>query len=225
MTKKQSNIDWIFFDVGGVLFDDSFCEQWRLRALQDVIRRYGPDITEQDIISVFPKASAAPGTLDRNIIACFLANRKQADAAGAEITARRKQETNYYQQAKVRPEAMETVRILSADYKLGLLANQSVKAREKFKEFGILPYFTHTGVSADYRLIKPDPRLWLEIFKETGANPRRSAVVDDNIERGLAPAKKFGMFTVWYKLRERGNIPIGVVDYTITSLTDLLDIF
>ena len=207
--------------------DNSAYERWRRSAILEIVKQYRPDVAEQDITAVFPKASGLIDNLDKNIIACLLPEKEKADSAELEMKERWKREkkgVDYYQQA-IRPEALPTAKILAENYKLGLLANQSTKAREKLAEAGILPYFTHTGVSADYRLIKPDPRLWQEIFKETGADHARSAVVDDNIERCLVLAKKFGMFTVWYKLRERDDIPSGVVDYTVTSLNNLLEIF
>lgn len=225
--KKQPNIDWLFFDVGGTLLDNSIYGQWRLKTILEIVRKYRPNITEQDITAVVPKASGMIDNLDKNIITCLLPEEQKAELAELEMRrrwAREKEGVDYYQQP-IRPEGKPAVKILAKDYKLGLLANQSTKIREKLDAAGLLPYFAHTGVSADYRLIKPDPRLWLEVFKETGAIPNRAAVVDDNIERCLVPAKKFGMTTVWYKLRERDNVPIGAVDYTITSLNDLLEIF
>lgn len=207
--------------------DNSVYGQWRLNTILEIVRQHRPDITEQDITAVLPKASGMVDNLDKNIISCLLPEKDKAESAELEMRQRWEREKkgiDYYQQP-IRPEALPTVKLLAQHYKLGLLANQSTRARAKLEEAGILPYFAHTGVSADYRLIKPDPRLWEEIFRETGAVPARSAVVDDNIERCLVPAKKFGMLTVWHKLRERDDAPSGAVDYAITSLSDLLNIF
>lgn len=221
--KKLPNIDWIFFDIGGVLLDSSSYEEWRIRTILEILKQYRPEISKQDIISVLPKASGIVGHLDNNIISCFLFNNAQAETAKEEMSQRRKREVGYYQQS-IRAEALLVVKVLAESYKLGILANQPTKTKEKLTIAGLTPYFNHIGVSADYHFIKPDPALWQEIFKETGATPERSAVVDDNIERCLLPAKKFGMITIWYKLRERNDTPKGIVDYTITGLGGLLDI-
>ncbi len=112
---------------------------------------------------------------------------------------------------------------LSRSYKLGIIANQHHSIINKLEKAGLLNYFTLADVSEDYHFEKPDPRLFTAVFSATGAIPTRSIMIDDNIERGLAPAKKFGMTTVWYKLREYSK-PLSSVDYTITNLIELENI-
>lgn len=88
-----------------------------------------------------------------------------------------------------------------------------------------MQYFEHTGVSGDFHLEKPNPDYFRNVFEITGADPKTSVLIDDNVERGLVPAKSFGMTTVWYKFGERNGIPENIVDYEVGNLRDLLKIF
>ena len=123
----------------------------------------------------------------------------------------------------IRPEAQKVVAKLSFKYNLGLLANQPVKTKEKLEQAQILQYFKFQDVSEDFNLRKPDPEFFKAIFKATGANPKESAIIDDNIERGLIPAKKLGMTTVWFKLEERDLVK--EIDFIVINLEELLEIF
>ena len=49
-------------------------------------------------------------------------------------------------------------------------------------------------------------------------------MIDDNIERGLMPAKKLGMKTIWFDWGIRKDYP-DWIDYKIQKLEDLLQIF
>lgn len=87
--KKLSNIDWIFFDIGGVLLDSSSYEEWRIRTILEILKQYQPEIKKQDIISVLPKASGIIGDLSNNIISCLLFDNMQVER-GNEPTAKKR---------------------------------------------------------------------------------------------------------------------------------------
>lgn len=217
----MNKIDWIFFDVGGVLIDDTVPEKGRIDLIYKIVQRYKPAITKKDILAVRPAASAMVGGLSDNLLQLLLGKELATESLLEEI---RGEKMDYLDNAVIRPEAQEVAEQLSKKYQLGILANQPVKTREKLEQAGVLDWFTHKGMSGDYNLHKPDPKLFKAIFAETGANPRTSVMIDDNIERGLMPAKKFGMTTIWYKARER-EVPREAVDMTINALGDLLNFF
>ena len=106
---------------------------------------------------------------------------------------------------------------------MGLLANQPVSVKEKLDKAGVLQYFKFQDVSENFNLRKPDPEFFKAIFKAAGADPKESAIIDDNIERGLIPAKKLGMTTVWFKLEDREAV--NDIDFAVSNLNALLDIF
>ncbi|MFA6382369.1 MAG: HAD family hydrolase [Candidatus Buchananbacteria bacterium] len=221
--KLTKQINWLFFDAGGVLLDESKHEEQRINLILKVVQEYKSEITENDIFVVRPKASATLGGLTTNIIKLLLPDKIQQESAirNIKIIGKTADQCGY---AFVRPDAEEIVEKLAEKYNLGLLANQPVSTKEKLEKAGVLKYFKLKDVSENFKLRKPDPEFFKAIFKATGADPEKSAIIDDNIERGLIPAKKIGMLAVWFKL-ENKDVPAGVVDYTIESLGGLLELF
>lgn len=218
------NVDWLFFDVGGPLVHDSRIVEQNVMIDLRVLQQYLPDITRQDIVDARPKASGMLGKIEENLVHMFLKDKVLADKAYQEIEQEKAGLPSYLDSVIVRKEAADICGQLSKRYKLGLIANQHSGVKELLSSAGILQHFTHQKVSHDYGLIKPDPEYYRAVLKDTGADPLRSVMIDDNIERSLMPAKKFGMKTVWYKLEDRAGDPT-VIDYTILKLEDLLSIF
>lgn len=220
--KAAKLINWIFFDVGGVLLNDDKYEEERIKLILEIVSEYTTNISSKDILKVRPKASAMFGGLTTNIIKLLLPNKIQQESAIEKAKIIIKQ-SDYSGHSFIRPEAKSVVEILSKKYSLGLLANQPVVTKEKLEKSGILQHFKFQGVSEDFYLKKPDPEFFKAIFKATGADPEKSAIIDDNIERGLVSAKKLGMTTVWFKLETRDIS--NDIDFVTTSLSELLEIF
>lgn len=213
-------INWIFFDAGGALLDETQWENQRINLILRAVKKFKPDVSIENILTVRTRASAMLGGLTFNMIKLLLDDEEKVNGALMFI----KDNRDSSQDPFVRPEAKEVVEKLAEKYNLGLLANQPVKIKEKLERARILQYFKFQNVSEDFNLRKPDPEFFKAIFKTTGADPKTSAIIDDNIERGLIPAKKFGMTTVWYNLEEK-KVPEDKIDFTIKSLNELLEIF
>jgi HAD superfamily hydrolase (TIGR01509 family) len=216
-------IEWIFFDVGGVLADESEFLTVRQKYNLETIRYFQPETTPEDILSVWSQASEMLGDLDENVIQIALKDKSKISKAIKLMNKKKSESPKYYDLLKIRPEAIEVIPQLAKKYKLGIMANQNIQAREKLKEAGLLAYFQNTDVSIDHKLSKPDPKFFKKIFEITKANPYKSVIIDDSLERGLMPAKKLGMTTIWYRLN-RNNLSQEIVDFSINSLKDLLNI-
>lgn len=217
-------IKWIFFDIGGVLLDDSIPEKRRLDILFEIAKKYNPDTNYHDMNNTRIKMSSKKGNLSINILKYLIPDSLNFKKAKEEYNSR-KSKIRYYEDSKIRPETKDVLFKLAQRYQLGLIANQSVLAKEKLEKAGVYGLLHHQTVSDEHSLAKPDPKYFQAVFRETGAIPSKSALVDDNIERGLIQAKKLGMITVCYKFQDRYQMPNQYVDFTITSLTDLLKIF
>ena len=213
--------EWLFFDVGGVLIGDDATEKWRIDNVFDIAKKYRSDLTREMVVGALPEASSINDDLSRNFFVVLLKEPGQVKEAVTEIYKRYK-EMDYFSNSPIKPDAQVALEGLRRRYKLGLIANQNIRVKENLKN--LLPYLKFSGVSDDFGLIKPDPLYFKMVFDQTGAHPRNSVMIDDNIERGLIPAKNLGMTTVWFKNYER-EVPSRVVDYTIRSLSELLLIF
>lgn len=219
---KFTDIDWIFFDVGGVLLDDTEAEHRRTHLLLDICQKYDSSLDAEAIIRTRRIASAEIGSVEEHVIRSLVHDRTLQKAAQEEFK-KRKKEIGYDQHSSVRLDAIDVARQLSQKYKLGLMANQPIHRTKQLEEHGLMRFFHHSEMSENYGFHKPDPCLFEEVFQETGAIPARSIMIDDNIERGLIPAKAFGMKTIWFRRERRQEIPPHV-DASIESLSELLDL-
>ena len=224
--KNNRRIEWIFFDVGGVLTDDVAVETWRINALTSVAQQYNPAVTRKKVEAAHQRASKMLGPINRNVFTILIKDKKKAEQALKVYYFRHRKEVDYVGSSPLRPEVLAVVKKLAKNYSLGLIANQPKEMKEKLKRANLVKYFSHLGVSKEYGMSKPDAKLFLTILKETNADPLKSVFIDDNPERGLIPAKKLGFTTIWYKHSYWGQRPFLTtsVDYTITNLNELFQI-
>lgn len=221
--KKRSEIDWIFFDVGGVLVDGSAYENRRKMEVLRVVRDYIPSVSDADYEAALMKTSGEIGDLSVNIITELLQGHSGVKQARGAYLDLRAQGRSYISEAEFRPDARHVVEELSKNYRLGIIANQPTAMVDRIKDEGLAGFFSDIGVSQEHGFHKPDKRLFDIIFKKTGADPMRSVMIDDNIERGLLPAHELGMMTCWYKLFKREKP--DWVDFEIRNLSALVQIF
>lgn len=225
-TINRQKLNWLFFDVGGVLIDKSCYEKWLIQSMMMILRRYHQKITPLALLGASIKASGKTGSLTLNTFQIILKDEKKAEKAYAELKAKQaKEKMEYYQVTPIRPEALPVVQKLSSRFHLGIIANQTSEVRKKLSEKKLLPYFNFVGISEEYNLFKPDPDFFQAVLRDAKTKPEESAMIDDNIERSLATAKKLGMTTVFYNLNQREEIPKNTIDFTIYSLKNLLKIF
>lgn len=219
----ERNIKWLFFDMGGVILDDTYPETLRQEILLNVAKRYFPELTKEHVRAAWQEASKQLGSLRINALHYLF--KDSVFQEDAETVYKNECNVDYYGLSVVRPEAGEVLGRLSKYFNLGIMANQNVKAGHLLEEAGILNYFSHQKMSAHIGLEKPDPKFYIEILNDSGAKASESMLIDDNWYRGLLQAKQLGMGTVLYK---REIIPYpkdAEPDKFISSLEELLPIF
>ena len=226
--KKQKEIDWIFFDVGGVLTDDSESEEWRKQIDFEVLHNYDKSITREMIDEAFVLGSSTVGGTDNNLIKIIIQDKNEAEKLIHKVRLLKKERwstmKDFAYRSPIMPDALAVIRELSKFYKLGIIANQPPETTERLEKEGLLNYFENVRLSAGKDLHKPDIRLFESVLKYNNVNPQKSVMVDDNIERGLAPAKKLGMKTVWFDPGIKRNIP-DWVDFKVKSFKEILSVF
>lgn len=48
----MKNIEWIFFDVGGVLSDESKFTEWRIKNDLEILQKYKPNLSRKNIEAI-----------------------------------------------------------------------------------------------------------------------------------------------------------------------------
>ena len=107
----------------------------------------------------------------------------------------------------IRPEAMDAIKSASeAGVRLAVLSNElDLFYGSEFRRN--LPFLQKFDVVADAtytKILKPDPRAYLDCANELGVKPRHCVFVDDQ-ERNVEGAKAVGMNAVHFDVRQPGK--------------------
>lgn len=130
---------------------------------------------------------------------------------------------------KVYPDAADVLRRLKNHYRLGILANQIDGINERLQQFEIAEFFDVIISSFDYKLAKPDLRLFEIAEQKAQCNPSQIAMIGDRLDNDIVPAKAMGWKTIWIKQGFGAyQIPVDntdTPDFVVNSLSEIPSIF
>ena len=212
------SIDFVFLDIGGVLYDDRvYAEAWR-RAL----RESGAVFSDAEFDGEYVACRRDQNRSFRARLAeRFLG--QEADLPELERSAARY--WNYPPDALHAdvPGCLEA--LAEMGFRLGIIANQPSQVRAAMERDGLVPYFEVWGVSDDLGLQKPDPTLFVHALRVAGVEPSRSVMVGDRLDYDVRPAAAAGMKTVWVLRGEAPDDPtpdqLSEADASVGDLTQL----
>ena len=132
-----------------------------------------------------------------------------------------------------RPDVKSTViELHRRGYLLGIIANTITETEipDWLVEDGLTEYFKEIVLSSKVGFRKPGPEIYWEAARRIGSEPERCVYVGDNPVRDVEGARKagYGMMIVLYEPATFKKEPQSgeyFADYTIQSLSELLDIF
>jgi HAD superfamily hydrolase (TIGR01509 family) len=216
----MKQITWLFFDIGGVLADESAYQNFRSTVCLEVAGRYISDLSIFDYQRAYQAASSGVGSITDHIVRFLLekAGRNDVIEEALQILATQfRSGPSYLEMETIRPEAAKVIERLAQKYCIGIIANQPEGVVDKLRSAGIMQYLHDCTLAGD-AVGKPNPEYYLQVMKKTGAKPEQSIMIDDNLVRGILPAKALDMTTIWFG---QSRVVEGV-DYTVTTLNDLL---
>ena len=205
----MKDIEWLFFDLGGVIMDES-------RSWDDRIRR------------TCEKHGIAPEVFRSEMDKAAKSNlheyRGALEAFGISFGEKWNSEfiTPY-------PEAKEVLSELKKRYKLGIIANQPLDTRKRMaEEWGLSELFDLMIISAEVGFSKPDPRLFKEALYKAQTTADKCVMIGDKLTNDIAPAKALGFKTVWVR-QEWGGLQTVTddsmePDFTVDKLTELIEL-
>ena len=203
----HSHIEWLFFDIGSTLVDESAAYEHRIR---DMIA--GTDIPYPVFL--------------QKMLAYFSENKKGDIELAREldmmVPAWHSEDERPY------PDAHACLKTLSETYRIGIIANQPAGSSARLAQFGLLPYIEVIAASAEEGVAKPDFRIFQNALQRAKTQPCKAMMIGDRLDNDIRPAKALGMGTVWIK---QGFCAYATVrtteatpDYTVGSLTELLQV-
>ncbi len=210
-------IEIVFFDIGGVMYDDTVYA----RALHTALRALGAIFTDEEFDRVYREARAAQAGSFRQLLATrFLG--PDADIAALEAEAARHWS---YPATALEPDVGPCLETLASRYRLGIIANQPSAVRDALARDGLERSFEVWGVSDDVGLEKPDPRLFAHALEVARVAPGRAVMVGDRLDYDVRPAKAVGMRAVWLLRGEAPDAPtpsqLAETDAAIHGLGEL----
>jgi putative hydrolase of the HAD superfamily len=210
-------LEFVFFDIGGVMYDDRvYAMAWR-RALREA----GGDFTDDQFEQEYEAARVAQrGSFRRRLSTRFIG--PDADLDGLERVAARYWD---YPPSALEPDVVPCLERLSGRFRLGVIANQPSAVRAALERDGLTRFFEVWGVSEDLGLQKPDPQLFTMTLRTAGVDGARAAMVGDRLDYDVRPARSAGMRTVWVLRGEAPDDPtpeqVAEADAVVRDLAEL----
>ncbi len=204
----------LFFDVGYTLVNEDAVWEDRCReqAQNDEAKKLG--LSAADIYHEIEMASISRKPQFRTLI----------DKYGFHEVAPYRTELE-----KLYEEVPAVIKALSQKYELGIIANQLDGLKERLEAFGLLKYFKYIISSWDLQIMKPDIRIFEYALDKANCTPQEACMIGDRLDNDILPAKSLGMKTIWIKqgfgALQKPLSKSEEPDYTISNLSELLEIF
>jgi putative hydrolase of the HAD superfamily len=210
-------IEMVFFDIGGVMYDDTIYA----RAIHTALRSLGGMFTDEEFDDAYRQARAAQaGSFRGSLARRFLGPDADMEALEAEASKHWA-----YPIEALHEDVRPCLEALAHRYRLGVIANQPSAVKDALRRDVLDGYFEVWGVSDDVGLEKPDPALFAHVVQEAGVEPARSVMVGDRLDYDVRPAKVAGMRAVWVLRGEAPDDPtpeqLAEADAAIRGLHEL----
>lgn len=189
-------LEVVFFDIGGVMYDDSIYARSWMRAL----RESGAAFTDAEFEAEYALArTEQSGSFRTRLTRRFL-------GPGFDLSEVERRAARYwaYPPTALYPDVIPCLQALEGRYRLGVIANQPTSVRAVMERDGLGRYFAVWGVSDDVGLHKPDPRFFSHVLSTAGVSPARAVMIGDRLDYDVRPARAAGMRAVWVL---RGEAP------------------
>ncbi len=207
-------IDAVIFDLDGVLLDSEAA--WR-DAKRDLVEEWGGVWKDE--------ASRAMLGMSAPEWSVYMREELKVDRDPAEIDADvvRRLLAGYQQRLPLLEGAREAVERLAARWPLGLASSSNLEVIEVVMESGGFAPFFQTWVSSEEVAGgKPAPDVFLEAARRLGADPARTAAIEDS-HNGILSAKAAGMAVIALPNHEfpPGDDALAEADRVLDGLEEL----
>lgn len=231
MNENVTKLNWIFFDLGSTLTDESMFEKYMFDSVWKTLKESGAYIDRQtfnktlkNVIETRRSGSGGYRTIIRELALSFTKNRDQLQTIIGSYSNHVSKK--YLEMQILYPEAKDVLNELRSKYGLGLIANQPKEARPRLADLGLVEYLKVIVLSDEVGFSKPNHQIFLQALAEAECEPPRAMMVGDRLDNDVAPAKSVGMMTVRVRrglmVHQRPLTEMEIPDYEVLTLKDLL---
>lgn len=187
----SSGIRVIFWDFGGVIVR-TFDRSGRVRWEQDL--GLLPNSLERTVFMGEMGYRASLGEATHKDVWQWVAQQ-----FGLDEDQRRELARDFFRGDRVDEDLMGYIRGLKKVYKTGLISNAWPDLRPAMEnEWHIADAFDELIISAEVRLVKPDPRIYHLALERMGVRPDEAVLIDDFIEN-VEGARAIGMHAIQFE--------------------------
>lgn len=190
-------VEWIFWDVGNVLFNDDPQAFVACRRYHEAIAERLEGYSFADFLREREEWARQGATW---ILAKIAGQHLAIEEIRGIFSELRSWLIERYDEHHLPFEGIEAILDhLRRDYRLAVVANQPPECRNSLVRRNLAPYFDVIAISEEIDLAKPDPRIFEWALREASIDPARAIMIGDRRDNDIAPAKALGMRTVWLK--------------------------
>ncbi len=192
-------IQWIFFDIGNVIFNDDPAMAFFYHQIYQAIQQNGKHVTVDEMLAARERSILVErnGRHYEAVMKKFL-----GDGVWQKVDRRiRRQLADHWAEySPVIPGIVSVIQELAAKFKLGIIANQPKEVVGILETLGLMNYFQILGISQVVGLSKPDPRFFIWALEQANCQPQETMMIGDRVDNDIKPAKAIGMKTIWLSL-------------------------
>jgi HAD superfamily hydrolase (TIGR01509 family) len=219
-------IEWVFLDVGNVLYNDDPQNFEGYRFVFEAIRRRLPEYSFAEMLAEREEwAKTGADFILRKIVRRLL---PETDPKSIFGPLRERFVESYDQNNILNDGAREVLERLRSRWRLGIIANQPPECRHSLVRRGLFEFFDVVAISDELELHKPDVRLYEWALKQSGCDPSRTVMVGDRRDNDISPAKSAAMRAVlvqWPTCRSRGWNPDDPLAQAFLDSCDRIPLF
>ncbi|WP_314174261.1 HAD family hydrolase [Streptomyces winkii] len=199
--KGFRDVEAVFFDIGGPLYDDENFVRAVLSALDELrAERARPPADRERFRQIYDETRARQhGSLRAALAEEFLGG-----AAHRGLLHERTGPYWKHPQGSLHTDVLPCLRALHGSVRTGVVANQEATVVDALHRDGAAPYVDVWAVSGIVGVEKPDPALFRWALREAGTTAAHAVHVGNRLDTDVRPARALGLGTVWVL---RGEAP------------------
>lgn len=182
-------MQWIFFDLGGTLIDESIQEARIIDVIISEFIRFGIAYSKYEVYNAMKDASVNYNSVVKGAIRNLSKTEKQYNEVVNRAIYEHELEILY-------PNVIQTLEQLSKCFHLGVIANQANGAEMRMEQHKIKKYFSVFALSAEVGYSKPDKRIFEYALQQANCQPENAVMVGDRIDNDIYPANMIGMTSI-----------------------------
>ena len=222
---SAESVKFIFFDLGWTLINETAVHRKRAHRLIPAIKEQGVTITEDEFFNLCYEVSRC---YPKSMILAALTELGIDNENAKQIS----QSFPYFpfnEAEKLYDGVPEMLEYLSANYPLGVIANQSPGTEARLKYFGLLDYFSAVLASPELGLSKPDLNIFHEAARQASCLSNELCMVGDRLDNDIRPANQLGWTTVrmlkGFARTQKPRDDLDNPDLTVEDITQLKEHF